>query len=236
VTILFRRTAPVVLLLVVAAPALAQTDGRRAPEASARAAATYQEMYERYLQSARAVNAAPGTSINWMTSLGADPRARQVNDLVTVRVVENIAASGTADSNLNKGSSANIGTPNLFGVENKLPSWMDPTKLVGASSDTKFKGGGLTTRTGELTATMTVRVAEVLPNGDLVLEGAREIEINGDRQMVVLSGVVRPLDLTRDNMVLSTQVGQLSIRYFGNGLIKDNLRPGFLIRILNKIF
>ncbi len=83
---------------------------------------------------------------------------------------------------------------------------------------------------------MTARVAEVLPNGDLVLEGVREIDINGDRQMVVLTGVVRPDDIAPNNMVLSTQVGQLSIRYFGHGLIKDNLKPGWLIRFLNKIF
>jgi flagellar L-ring protein precursor FlgH len=83
---------------------------------------------------------------------------------------------------------------------------------------------------------MTARVVEVLPNGDLVLEGAREIDINGDRQIVVLTGVVRPTDINKNNVVLSTQVGQLSIRYFGRGLIKDNLKPGWLVRVLNKIF
>ena len=83
---------------------------------------------------------------------------------------------------------------------------------------------------------MTARVAEVLPNGDLVLEGVREIDINGDRQLVVLTGVARPDDIAPTNMVLSTQVGQLRIRYFGRGLIKDNLKPGWLIRVLNKIF
>jgi len=83
---------------------------------------------------------------------------------------------------------------------------------------------------------MTARVAEVLPNGDLVLEGAREIEINGDRQIVVLTGVVKPNSLSQNNIVPSTLIGQLRIRYFGRGLIKDNLRPGILIRILNKIF
>ena len=66
---------------------------------------------------------------------------------------------------------------------------------------------------------MTVRVAEVLPNGDLVLEGVREIDINGDRQMVVLTGVVRPADVMPANVdASSTQIGQLSIRYFGRGL------------------
>ena len=107
---------------------------------------------------------------------------------------------------------------------------------MSGTAKTDFKGTGATSRTGSLTATMTVRVAEVLPNGDLVLEGAREIEINGDRQIVVLTGVARSTDVTPANVVLSTQVGQLRIRYFGKGLMKDNLKPGWLIRIMNKIF
>ena len=76
----------------------------------------------------------------------------------------------------------------------------------------------------------------MLPNGDLVVEGVREIDINGDRQIVVLTGVVRTADIAPGNVVLSTAIGQLRIRYFGRGLIKDNLKPGWLIRVLNKIF
>ena len=83
---------------------------------------------------------------------------------------------------------------------------------------------------------MTARVAEVLPNGDLVLEGVRELDLNGERQIVVLTGIVRPMDVRRNNSVLSTQVGQLRIQYYGRGLMKDNLKPGWLVRILNKIF
>ena len=93
-----------------------------------------------------------------------------------------------------------------------------------------------TTFRGLLTAQMTARVSDVLPNGDLVVEGVREIEINGDRQIVVLSGVVRASDIGPSNMVFSTSIGQLRIRYFGSGLMKDNLKPGWLIRILNKVF
>ena len=83
---------------------------------------------------------------------------------------------------------------------------------------------------------MTARVSDVLPNGDMVVEGVREIEINGDRQIVVLTGVVRGADVDRSNIVLSTSIGQLRIRYFGRGLIKDNLKPGWLVRVLNKVF
>ena len=64
---------------------------------------------------------------------------------------------------------------------------------------------------------MTARVTEVLPNGDLVLEGVREIDINGDRQILVLTGVVRPADIGPGNVVPSTAVGQMRIRYFGAG-------------------
>jgi flagellar L-ring protein precursor FlgH len=83
---------------------------------------------------------------------------------------------------------------------------------------------------------MTARVAEVLPSGDLVVEGVREVDINGDRQILVLTGVVRVADIDPSNIVESSSIGQLRIRYFGQGLIKDNLKPGWLIRVLNKVF
>jgi flagellar L-ring protein precursor FlgH len=171
-----------------------------------------------------------------MAGLAVDPRASKVNDLITIQVVESIVASGMADSTLNKESKGSASVTNLFGLESALPDWMDPANLVNTASDTAFKGGGATTRAGELQARVTARVIEVLPNGDLVLEGAREIDINGDRQIIVLTGVVRPTDVNRNNVVRSTEIGQFRIRYFGRGLIKDNLNPGWLIRVLNKIF
>jgi flagellar L-ring protein precursor FlgH len=196
----------------------------------------YEVLFPKYLQAARAAAPDGASSIRWMTNLGMDHRARDVNDLVTIQVVESIVASGSADTALNKKGSGAASVANLFGLEKKLPSWMDPTSLVNTASSTDFKGGGTTNRQGSLTATVTARVVEVLPNGDLVLEGAREIEINGDKQVIVLNGVVRPADLLPDNSVSSARVGQLRIRYFGQGLIKDNLKPGWLVRVLNKIF
>src|SRR5262249_41860691 len=204
-----------------AAPDKWDVSGKSSAAAAAAAADTYDALYERYLTSARAMNTSPNANINWMVNLSADRRARGLNDLVTINVVENLQASGTADAALNKSSAGAVGVPHLFGVESKLPSAVDPTNLVTTKADTKFKGGGVTTRTGQLTATMTARVTEVLPNGYLVLEGAHEIEINGDRQIVVLTGVARPSDIGKDNDVVSTNIGQLRIRYFGKGLMKD---------------
>lgn len=198
----------------------------------------YEALYARYLQAARSMQQAPvaGPTNTWMTNLGLDPRARNLNDLVTIRVVENINASGTADSTLDKNSSAKAGVSQVMGAENWFPDWLDAANLVAGATDTKFKGGGTTNRSGALTAMVTARVVEVLPNGDLVLEGVREIDINGDRQIIVLTGVVRPNAINRANIVSSTQVGQLRIRYFGRGLIKDNLQPGWFVRLINKIF
>lgn len=198
----------------------------------------YDELYRRYLASARTIGTAAATrpNVDWMAGLAIDPRAHAVNDLVTIRVVENIFGAGTADSALSKESKAKAGVAQLMGAESFFPDWLDEANIVGAGSNTDFKGAGTTTRTSELTATVTARVVEVLPNGDLVLEGAREIDINGDRQMIVLTGVVRQADIERNNSVPSTRIGQFRIRYFGRGLIKDNLQPGWLIRVLNKIF
>ena len=113
---------------------------------------------------------------------------------------------------------------------------VNPANLISTNSNTTFEGSGSTSRSGSLTAVLTARIEDVLPNGDLLVQGVREIEINGDRQMLVLTGVVRSADINTANVVPSTAIGQMRIRYFGRGLMKDNLEPGWLIKILNKIF
>lgn len=201
----------------------------------------YDAAVARHLQTARALaraSAAPADepSMDWISGLTSDRRASRVNDLITVRVIENIESSATADSQLDKNSSASASVPSLFGIETKLPSAIDPGNLASTSAESAFKGSGTTTRTSMLTATITTRVAEVLPNGDLVLEGVRELDLNGERQLVVLTGMVRAQDVRRNNQVFSTQIAQLRIQYYGRGLMKDNLKPGWLVRIMNKIF
>jgi flagellar L-ring protein precursor FlgH len=206
-------------------------------QAPAAPADNYDELFRQYLVSARATAARPATPESlWMAGLSGDLRARRVNDLVTVRVVEFVSAQGSADSSLDKNSSASASVTNLFGLESRYPGWLDPTSLASLGASTSFQGGGSTARAGSLTAVITARVADVLPNGDLALEGIREIDINGDRQIIVLTGVVRASDVGPGNVVPSTAIGQMRIRYFGRGLIKDNLQPGWLVRVLNKIF
>jgi len=212
-------------------------DGAKPPKpGEAGPADNYDELFAKYLAQARVPYTAASPGTLWMAGLLGDLRARNVNDLVTVHVVEAITAQGTADAALNKKSNAAIAVPNLFGLESKYPKSLDPSSLAALSTATTFTGGGNTSRSGSLSAEMTARVTEVLPNGTMVVEGIREIEINGDRQIVVLTGLVRPSDIGPGNVVPSTALGEMRIRYFGRGLIKDNLQPGWLVKALNKIF
>jgi flagellar L-ring protein precursor FlgH len=185
----------------------------------------YDETYLKFLTSAR--KTATDGSL-WMAELSSDRNAHRVNDLVTVRVLESLSATGSADSNVNKNSNSAVVFP--------TPAAKALAKVFPNAAQTKFTGAGGTTRTTELEAALTARVTEVLPTGDLVIEGIREVDINGDRNLVVLTGVIRSADIQPGNVILSTDIGQLRIRSLSQGLIHDSLQPGYLIRALNKIF
>ena len=180
------------LLLGVVTPAFAQKDVKKDEKKDAQKNSdNYDKVFDQYLTAARTLSQAPPPT-PWMSTLFGDVKARNVNDLVTVQVIENVVASGSADSSLDKSSAARAGSGRLFGFDISTDKF-DPSELATWAANTTFKGSGATTRSGALEAVMTARVAEVMPNGDLVLEGVRELDINGDRQIVVLAAsCVRP--------------------------------------------
>ena len=156
-------TRPFLLTALILSLSSAAVSGQKQKAA---ANDNYDAVVAKYLETARAqTKAGPSDPNNWMNGLMGDRRATNVNDLVTVRVMENISATGTADSNLNKKTDGSGSVTNLMGVETKVPSFVNPTSLIGFGSDSNFKGGGSTNRASELSAMMTARVAEVLPNG-----------------------------------------------------------------------
>ncbi len=234
-----RAAALLGLGLLVVAPAVAAAQGAAAkgknePVAMAKPPETQDVAMARYLEASRALPAAE--PFGWMQNLGLDLRARRVNDLVTVRVEENTAATGTTDAAVAKSTSTGAGISTLLGLQSKLPAGLGLGDLASTQSGTDFRGTGSTARASVLTATLSARVAGVMPNGDLLIEGIREIEINGDRQIIVLTGVARVVDIGPGNVVMSGALGQLSIRYFGRGLTKGSMSPGWLVRLINKVF
>ena len=150
-----------------------------------------------------------------------------MGDIITVRIVESAQASNTADTDLSRSSSANASFSTFFGKKKFLNLFKLGEDLLTTSSENNHQGSGSTTRSGQLTAAMTAVVREVLPNGNLVVQGTREVLVNHEQQFITLTGIVRPLDIDRDNVVLSTQLADANITIGGLGVVADKQRSGW---------
>lgn len=157
----------------------------------------------------------------------ANQKAFEVGDIVTVLVMEAATASTTAKTDANSKSEVS-GGPGL-GILNQITDW-------GLETETKYKGDGKSSRTGALNTQMSTRVVEALPNGNLRLQGERVVEINGESQIVTLTGIVRPRDVRADNTIESTLIADAQISYSGEGAVTDAHSPGVITRIANFLF
>jgi flagellar L-ring protein FlgH len=157
--------------------------------------------------------------------LYSDRKALRVGDIVTIRIVENASANNTADTNLSRASSLNASLTSFFGKQKFLDKLGE--NAIKASSDSSFKGAGTTVREGQLNATITAVVKEVLPNGNLVIQGTRAVAVNHEEQYITITGVVRPEDILRDNVVLSGQVANANIAIGGSGIVADKQNSGW---------
>jgi len=178
-----------------------------------------------------------------------DTKARQVGDIVTVEISESSKATNSADTKTGRTSSLEAGIDTLFGTEDwyrdevldriptKLPK-PDPfgNPSVKGSMSSDFDGSGTTSRSGDLSAFITCRVTQVLPNGNLKIVGSREVLVNHETQMIILSGVIRPRDIQDDNIIMSTFVSNAKIAYSGSGIVNDRQRPGWLANLINSVW
>jgi len=169
---------------------------------------------------------------NGHANLFRDPKARYVDDMLTIVVLENTQAVATADASNSRNTEVTAGFDHLFGAENAIKEL--PT-MVSGKGNSKFEGAGSTSRETTLQTKLTARVTDVLPNGYLVVEGMREIRVNNENQSVYLTGVVRPEDINANNTVLSSSVAQMSVWVQGRGVVSQPLKPGWLYRVLSGI-
>jgi len=173
------------------------------------------------------------TNTGQYSNLFRDPKARFINDVVTIQVSETTQAVTSADASSKRSSSMSAGIDSLVGLETgvkELPN------LIKSAGNTRFDGQGSTSRATQLRTTLTARVTDVLPNGYLVVEGKREVRVNNENQMVIFSGIVRPSDINKSNVVPSSSVAQMSVRVQGKGTVSQPLKPGWLTQILNGIW
>ncbi|MCP4744592.1 MAG: flagellar basal body L-ring protein FlgH [Desulfobacteraceae bacterium] len=174
-----------------------------------------------------------------LSSMFINVKARRTGDIITVKIVESSSASNTASTSTDRSSALTGGITNFFNMEQSYPSdrpFFNPFSGVAASLDSEFEGSGATIRSGDLTAYLTARIVEVLENGNLVIQGTREVRINHENQIITLTGLVRPRDISADNVVQSTYIADAKISYSGSGVINDRQRPGWLMRFFDKVW
>jgi len=175
-------------------------------------------------------------------SLYEDPKARRLNDLITIQVVESITGSGKADTNTNKKSTLDVGVENFFGapldlgLKNLYGMGKTFAPAIKGSAANDFQGKGETTREGKLDGTITAKVVEVMPNNNLVLEARKELTINNEKQILVLRGMVRPEDIMVDNTILSSRIADARVYFVGDGVVQEKQRPGWLLRIADGVW
>lgn len=165
---------------------------------------------------------------NASDSLFTDKKALYVGDIVTIVVSERTSATQKASTDITQEETMQSGTGT--GILGKF------LEEFGIESSDAYAADGSTTSGSTLSTTISAEVMEVLPNGNLIIEARRSMVVNAESQTMVLSGVIRPADVNRTNMIGSAKVSNLNIRYEGKGPISKRQRAGVLNKIFDAIF
>ncbi len=152
-----------------------------------------------------------------------DLRASRVGDIIQVLLVEQMDAAKTTKTEIDKDSKSAMSAPTVFG---KL---FDDLGL-GVDSSSEFEGEGKSNQSNHLSGSIAVTVAQVLPNGNLMVQGEKWIQINQGGEFVRLKGIIRPSDVSSDNTVLSTHVADAKISYGGRGSLDEANVTGWMVR------
>ena len=169
--------------------------------------------------------------------LVADKRGAAVGDIVTIIVQENTTTAKDNNTKTSKSSGVDAsissflyppGASGLLTKNGKMPAMK-----FDAKSD--FNGGGAINNSEKIVARIAVRVIDVLPNHNLVLEGSRETAFAGEQQTAILRGTVRPEDIAANNTVFSFNIADASIKFVGKGAVSDTQRKGWFTKIWDKV-
>lgn len=162
-----------------------------------------------------------------------DERPGRVGDVVVVNVQEADSATHDASTQLSRDAKMNVG---VTGSLTKLVPEAGLTDLFGFSQGSEMDGSGMVRRKGEIQAVLPVRVQEVLPNGDLYIEGSKVVMIDRETRVLYVSGVVRTADIQPDGSVLSSRIADADITYMTEGDAAAATRQGWLSRLLSMLW
>ena len=173
-------------------------------------------------------------------NLYGDFKARTVGDIVTIQIVESSSAKNNANTSTDREASISAGVDAFFNMEsrysNKPNASFNPFGEVRGHVSNEHRGSGSTSRSGNLKAYISTRVVEVLPGGNVRIFGSREVTVNHEKQIISITGIVRPKDISYENVVLSTYVADAKILYSGVGVVNDKQQPGWFHKVMDVIW
>lgn len=176
-------------------------------------------------------------------NLFPDRRARKIGDIVIVRIVEDPEAKLNAKTKTSRSSSIDASKLKFLGYmkalaekNRRLAQNPGTDDLMLASLALKSDGQGSSDRDGHVKAYVSAVVIKILPNGNLYINGKREIKVNNETQYITISGIIRPEDVSPTNEISSTYVADARIAYSGIGPVSDKQKPGWLGRIIDHVW
>jgi flagellar L-ring protein precursor FlgH len=220
------RTTILLFSLGIAAALTAEGRDKKPPQLS-----PLDRYIQEALRDARPAQAAHSPGSLWLptsryTNLGGDIRATQVDDLITVLVVESASAVVNGATKAQRQASMSASVNALGGQKSPKGALVN---LANVNSASQLDGQGTTSRSTSINTNLSARITHVLPNGYLVVEGSKEVGVNSEHQTVTVRGVVRPSDLSTDNFIRSDQIAQLELKVNGKGVVGDAVRRPFIL-------
>ena len=171
-----------------------------------------------------------------------DYKARRIGDVVIVKIEEQSSASNSTNNatskatTYNAGITAMMGLPLNFGANNFLGSGSAFSPTLGAQTSNSHQGQGTTDKADRFKATIAARIIDIMPSGNLVIEGNREIIIDQEKQTITLKGIVRQKDIDASNTVLSSSIADAQITYTGAGANSSAAKKGWLGKVIDVIW
>jgi len=164
-------------------------------------------------------------------NLYSDRRARGGGDLLTINLIENTTAQTTAATSVDKSSDISMAAPSIAGA----PLTYNGRELLSATinGERGFSGNGNSAQSNRLLGSITVTVVQRLPNGNLVVQGQKNMRLNQGDELVQIQGIVRAADISPDNSVPSSRVADARIAYGGRGAMAQSNSMGWLGRFFN---
>ncbi|UYO00673.1 MAG: flagellar basal body L-ring protein FlgH [Devosia sp.] len=166
-----------------------------------------------------------------------DERAHRIGDILTVMVTIDDSAQINNQTQRSRNSTNSAGMGGIFGaaVSGVSAGSIDPSAAIDLSSGVRDTGNGSVNRAESLETSVAAVVTQVLPNGNLVIEGRQEVRVNFEVRDLIVAGIVRPSDIQANNTIASTKIAEARISYGGRGQITDVQQPRYGQQVLDAI-